>query len=110
MDGFPGGGSWGRIRPQTEKIRVLPWTSVTEVIYTTRKTWSVPDVLSLRFTVVPRSGPKYFPRTALTAFSMSSSPEARAMTSSPEVAFEQHRERLLSVIYLRMGPERPTGI
>lgn len=27
------------------------------------------------------------------------------MSSSPEVAFEQHRERLLSVIYLRMGPE-----
>ena len=26
------------------------------------------------------------------------------MTLSPEVAFEQHRERLLSVIYLRMGP------
>lgn len=25
------------------------------------------------------------------------------MTLSPEVAFEQHRERLLSVIYLRMG-------
>ena len=24
---------------------------------------------------------------------------------SPEVAFEQHRERLLSVIYLRMGPD-----
>lgn len=27
------------------------------------------------------------------------------MTVSPEVAFEQHRERLLSVIYLRMGPD-----
>ena len=26
------------------------------------------------------------------------------MTLTPEVAFEQHRERLLSVIYLRMGP------
>jgi RNA polymerase sigma-70 factor (ECF subfamily) len=26
------------------------------------------------------------------------------MALSPEVAFEQHRERLLSVIYLRMGP------
>lgn len=26
------------------------------------------------------------------------------MSLSPEVAFEQHRERLLSVIYLRMGP------
>lgn len=26
------------------------------------------------------------------------------MPLSPEVAFEQHRERLLSVIYLRMGP------
>ena len=26
------------------------------------------------------------------------------MTLSPEVAFEQNRERLLSVIYLRMGP------
>jgi RNA polymerase sigma-70 factor (ECF subfamily) len=27
------------------------------------------------------------------------------MSLSPEVAFEQHRERLLSVIYLRMGPD-----
>jgi RNA polymerase sigma factor (sigma-70 family) len=27
------------------------------------------------------------------------------MSISPEVAFEQHRERLLSVIYLRMGPD-----
>jgi len=27
------------------------------------------------------------------------------MSMSPEVAFEQHRERLLSVIYLRMGPD-----
>jgi RNA polymerase sigma-70 factor (ECF subfamily) len=27
------------------------------------------------------------------------------MTLSPEIAFEQHRERLLSVIYLRMGPD-----
>ncbi|MBL8722624.1 MAG: sigma-70 family RNA polymerase sigma factor [Planctomycetes bacterium] len=27
------------------------------------------------------------------------------MPLTPEVAFEQHRERLLSVIYLRMGPE-----
>ena len=26
------------------------------------------------------------------------------MPLTPEVAFEQHRERLLSVIYLRMGP------
>jgi RNA polymerase sigma factor (sigma-70 family) len=26
------------------------------------------------------------------------------MTLTPEVAFEQHRERLLSVVYLRMGP------
>ena len=26
------------------------------------------------------------------------------MTLTPEVAFEQNRERLLSVIYLRMGP------
>lgn len=26
------------------------------------------------------------------------------MSLTPEVAFEQHRERLLSVIYLRMGP------
>ena len=26
------------------------------------------------------------------------------MTLTPEMAFEQHRERLLSVIYLRMGP------
>ncbi len=26
------------------------------------------------------------------------------MSLSPEIAFEQHRERLLSVIYLRMGP------
>lgn len=26
------------------------------------------------------------------------------MTLTPEVAFERHRERLLSVIYLRMGP------
>lgn len=26
------------------------------------------------------------------------------MALSPEVAFEQHRERILSVIYLRMGP------
>ena len=30
------------------------------------------------------------------------------MSSSPEVAFERHRERLLSVIYLRMGPELRT--
>jgi RNA polymerase sigma-70 factor (ECF subfamily) len=29
---------------------------------------------------------------------------SRPMTLTPEVAFEQHRERLLSVIYLRMGP------
>ncbi|MFN8827320.1 MAG: RNA polymerase sigma factor [Planctomycetota bacterium] len=29
---------------------------------------------------------------------------ARPMPLTPEVAFEQHRERLLSVIYLRMGP------
>jgi RNA polymerase sigma-70 factor (ECF subfamily) len=27
------------------------------------------------------------------------------MPLTPEVAFEQHRERLLSVIYLRMGPD-----
>lgn len=27
------------------------------------------------------------------------------MNLTPEVAFEQHRERLLSVIYLRMGPD-----
>jgi RNA polymerase sigma-70 factor, ECF subfamily len=30
------------------------------------------------------------------------------MALSPEVAFEQHRERLLSVIYLRMGPQLRT--
>jgi RNA polymerase sigma-70 factor (ECF subfamily) len=30
------------------------------------------------------------------------------MSLSPEVAFEQHRERLLSVIYLRMGPNLRT--
>lgn len=30
------------------------------------------------------------------------------MTLTPEVAFEQHRERLLSVIYLRMGPQLRT--
>jgi len=30
------------------------------------------------------------------------------MPLSPEVAFEQHRERLLSVIYLRMGPDLRT--
>ena len=30
------------------------------------------------------------------------------MTLTPEVAFEQHRERLLSVIYLRMGPDLRT--
>ena len=30
------------------------------------------------------------------------------MSLSPEVAFEQHRERLLSVIYLRMGPDLRT--
>ncbi len=30
------------------------------------------------------------------------------MSSSPEVAFERHRERLLSVIYLRMGPNLRT--
>lgn len=27
------------------------------------------------------------------------------MSLSPEIAFERHRERLLSVIYLRMGPD-----
>jgi RNA polymerase sigma factor (sigma-70 family) len=30
------------------------------------------------------------------------------MSLSPEIAFEQHRERLLSVIYLRMGPDLRT--
>lgn len=30
------------------------------------------------------------------------------MALTPEVAFEQHRERLLSVIYLRMGPDLRT--
>jgi RNA polymerase sigma-70 factor, ECF subfamily len=30
------------------------------------------------------------------------------MALTPEVAFEQHRERLLSVIYLRMGPQLRT--
>ena len=30
---------------------------------------------------------------------------ARPMNLTPEVAFERFRERLLSVIYLRMGPE-----
>jgi len=30
------------------------------------------------------------------------------MTLKPELAFEQHRERLLSVIYLRMGPNLRT--
>lgn len=30
------------------------------------------------------------------------------MPLTPEVAFEQHRERLLSVIYLRMGPDLRT--
>jgi RNA polymerase sigma-70 factor (ECF subfamily) len=30
------------------------------------------------------------------------------MTLTPELAFEQHRERLLSVIYLRMGPDLRT--
>jgi RNA polymerase sigma-70 factor (ECF subfamily) len=30
------------------------------------------------------------------------------MTLSPEIAFEQNRERLLSVIYLRMGPDLRT--
>ncbi len=31
-----------------------------------------------------------------------------AMTLTPELAFEQHRERLLSVVYLRMGPQLRT--
>ena len=30
------------------------------------------------------------------------------MSLSPEVAFERNRERLLSVIYLRMGPDLRT--
>lgn len=33
---------------------------------------------------------------------------APAMILSPETALEQHRERLLSVIYLRMGPDLRT--
>jgi len=32
------------------------------------------------------------------------------MTLTPEVAFERYRERLLSVIYLRMGPELRTRL
>lgn len=32
------------------------------------------------------------------------------MSLSPEVVFEQHRERLLSMIYLRMGPELRTRL
>ena len=32
----------------------------------------------------------------------------RVMTLTPEVAFERYRERLMSVIYLRMGPELRT--